>query len=198
MQSLYEIETTVLRSSRTQGLSWGVSEEVGKAIRVLEQSNLAGLESFKRIVDLGFDNLNKLLEVNQKNTSNLCPIHFGLFFLDQSHKNNLHQTFHFENLVEPLVSLPFLIKAARKNLIYFRLDSKELVLNISPGSLFSVDKNQIPQVISKFSLTLTTQREIQFSPKTWDDLYKLSLETFVDESEEKRISGAGAGLTDND
>ena len=66
MQSLYEIETTVLRSSRTQGLSWGVSEEVGKAIRVLEQSNLAGLESFKRIIDLGFDNLNKLLEVNQK------------------------------------------------------------------------------------------------------------------------------------
>jgi hypothetical protein len=45
---------------------------------------------------------------------------------------------------------------------------------------------------------LTTQRGVQFSPKTWDDLYKLSLETFVDESEEKRISGAGAGLTDND
>ena len=198
MQSLYEIETTVLRSSRTQGLSWGVSEEVGKAIRVLEQSNQAGLESFKRIIDLGFNNLNKLLEVNQKNTNNLCPIHFGLFFLDQSHKNKLYQTLHFESLVEPLVSLPFLIKAAKKNLIYFHLDSKELVLNISPGSLFSVDKNQIPQVISKFSLTLKTQREIQFSPKTWDDLYKLSLETFVDESEEKRISGAGAGLTDND
>ena len=86
MQSLYEIETTVLRSSRTQGLSWGVSEEVGKAIRVLEQSNFSGLESFKRIIDLGFDNLNKLLEVNQTNTNTLCPIHFGLFFLDQSHK----------------------------------------------------------------------------------------------------------------
>ena len=159
---------------------------------------MSGLESFKRIIDLGFDNLNKLLYVNQKNTNNLCPIHFGLFFLDQSHKNKLYQTLHFESLVEPLVSLLFLIKAAKKNLIYFHLDSKELVLNISPGSLFSVDKNQIHQVISKFSLTLTTQREIQFSPKTWDDLYKLSLETFVDESEEKRISGAGAGLTDND
>lgn len=198
MQSLYEIETTVLRSSRTQGLSWGVSEEVGKAIRVLEQSNFAGLESFKRIIDLGFDNLNKLLEVNQTNTSNLCPIHFGLFFLDQSHKKNLHQTFHFESLVEPLVSLPFLLKAAKKNLIYFHLDSKEIILNISPGSLFSVDKNQMPQLISKFSLTLTTNREILFSQKTWDDLYKISLETFVDESEEKKNSGAGAGLTDND
>ena len=73
-----------------------------------------------------------------------------------------------------------------------------MTLNISPGSLFSLDKSKIPQLISKFSLTLTTQREAQFSQKTWEDLYKLSLETFVDESEEKRISGAGAGLTDND
>ena len=124
MQSLYEIETTVLRSTRTQGLSWGVSEEVGKAIRVLEQSNLAGLESFKRIIDLGFDNLNKLLEVNQINTNNLCPIHFGLFFLDQSHKKKFHQTFHFENLVEPLISLPFLIKAAKKILFIFTWTQK--------------------------------------------------------------------------
>ena len=198
MRSLSEIDVTSKRATRAVGFSWGISEEVGKAIRVLEQSNLAGLESFKRIIDLGFNNLDKLLEVSQTNTSNLCPIHFGLFFLDQSHKKNLHQTFHFESLVEPLVSLPFLLKAAKKNLIYFHLDSKEIILNISPGSLFSVDKNQIPQLISKFSLTLTTKREILFSQKTWDDLYKISLETFVDESEEKKNSGAGAGLTDND
>ena len=198
MQSLYEIETTVKRSAKAQGLSWGVSEEVGKAIRYLEQSNLVGLESFKRIIDIGLDNLTKLLVIDQKNNQNLCPIHFGLFFLDQSHKKNLHQKFYFDSLKEPLIIIPFLSKAAKKNLIYFHLDSKELVLNISPGSLFSIDKNQIPQLISKFSLTLTTQREAQFSQKTWDDLYKLSLETFVDESEEKRISGAGAGLTDND
>ena len=31
-----------------------------------------------------------------------------------------------------------------------------------------------------------------------DYLYKLSLDTFVEETEEKKISGAGAGLTDND
>ena len=38
MHSLYEIETTIKRSSRAKGLSWGVSEEAGKAVRVLEQS----------------------------------------------------------------------------------------------------------------------------------------------------------------
>ena len=36
MHSLYEIETTVKRSAKSQGLSWGVSEEIGKAVRVLE------------------------------------------------------------------------------------------------------------------------------------------------------------------
>ena len=38
MHSLYEIETTVKRSSRAKGLSWGLSEEAGKAVRLLEQS----------------------------------------------------------------------------------------------------------------------------------------------------------------
>ena len=51
MHSLYEIETTVKRSAKSQGLSWGISEEIGKSIRILEQSGLQGLESFKNIVD---------------------------------------------------------------------------------------------------------------------------------------------------
>ena len=43
MHSLYEIETTIKRSSRAKGLSWGVSEEAGKAVRVLEQAEFQGL-----------------------------------------------------------------------------------------------------------------------------------------------------------
>ena len=119
MHSLYEIETIVKRSAKSQGLSWGVSEEIGKAVRVLEQSGLQGLESFKNIIDYGFDNLIKLTDINQKEISNLCPIHFGIFFQDQSHLKEMHQTFEFKSLQEPLISIPFLIKAAKKNLIYF-------------------------------------------------------------------------------
>ena len=36
MRSLSEIETAVKRASRAVGFSWGVSEEVGKSIRLLE------------------------------------------------------------------------------------------------------------------------------------------------------------------
>ncbi len=198
MHSLYEIETTVKRSSKARGLSWGISEEVGKAIRYLEQSNLAGLESFKRVIDRGFDSLTKLLEAEQKNTVNLCPVHFGLFFLDQSHRKDLLKKLDFENLIEPLISIPFLIKASKRNLIYFNLKSKELDLSISPENILLTNTRKLPHYISNFSLSLTTKRNGLYSQDTWDDLYKISLETFVEESEEKKLSGAGAGLTDND
>ena len=36
MKSLSEIETTVKRASKAAGYSWGVSEETGKSIRLLE------------------------------------------------------------------------------------------------------------------------------------------------------------------
>ena len=114
MHSLYEIETTIKRSSRAEGLSWGVSEEAGKAVRMLEQSEFQGLESFRRLIDLGLNNLNKLLDLDQSNTRNLCPIHFGIFFLDQSHNKELHRTYNFKNINEPLLIVPFLSKSAKK------------------------------------------------------------------------------------
>lgn len=198
MHSLYEIETTVKRSAKSQGLSWGVSEEIGKAVRVLEQSGLQGLESFKNIIDYGFDNLIKLTDINQKETSNLCPIHFGIFFQDQSHLKEMHQTFEFKSLQEPLISIPFLIKAAKKNLIYFHIHSDNLKISITPSEMTSIDQNKIPNLINNFSMHVTPQRQSQYSDKTWEGLYQLSLETFVEETEEKKLSGAGAGLSDND
>ena len=37
-----------------------------------------------------------------------------------------------------------------------------------------------------------------FSTKEWKELYRLSEETFVEESDSLKNKGAGAGLTDND
>ena len=37
-----------------------------------------------------------------------------------------------------------------------------------------------------------------FDDNEWEELYKLSEETFVEESEALKQSAAGAGLTDND
>ena len=172
MHSLYEIETTVKRSAKSQGLSWGISEEIGKSIRILEQSGLQGLESFKNIVDFGFDNLTKLTDINQKTTTHLCPIHFGIFFQDQSHLKEMHQTFKFESLKEPLISIPFFIKAAKKNLIYFHIHSSEINISINPGEMTSITHNQLPTSITINSTKVTQQRKNPYANEPCEDLYK--------------------------
>ena len=198
MHSLYEIETTVKRVARYQGLSWGIAEEAGKVVRSLEQSELPGLECFNRLVNFPYNKCQTFIDLNKNNHKNLCPIHFGLFFLDQSHATDLHQSFKFLNMQEPLLAIPLLIKAAQKNLISFDFTSNELKFLISSGNIMILDKNEIPHQSNNITLKISNQRQHQYSEKTWERLYELSLETFVEESEEKKLSGAGAGLTDND
>ena len=48
MRSLSEIETAVKRASRAVGFSWGVSEEVGKSIRLLELFGLPGIRNLNQ------------------------------------------------------------------------------------------------------------------------------------------------------
>ena len=198
MHSLYEIETTVKRVARHQGLSWGIAEEAGKIVRSLEQSELPGLESFNRLVSFPYNKCQTVIDLTKNNHKNLCPIHFGLFFLDQSHDPELYQSFQFLNIQEPLLTIPLLIKAAQKNLISFDFTSTELKFLISSGNIMILDKNQIPHQSNNITLKISNKRKHQYSEKTWERLYELSLETFVEESEEKKLSGAGAGLTDND
>jgi len=81
MHSLYEIETTVKRVARHQGLSWGIAEEAGKIVRSLEQSELPGLESFNRLISFPYSKCETVIDLAKNNYTNLCPIHFGLFLV---------------------------------------------------------------------------------------------------------------------
>ena len=90
MKSLSEIDTTSKRASRASGFSWGIAEEVGKNIRLLE---LFGLPGVKNLTQYYLDRKSKKYEdlkiINQKNISNtlaFCPIIAGVSFLDQSKK----------------------------------------------------------------------------------------------------------------
>ena len=67
MKSLSEIETTVKRASKAAGYSWGVSEEIGKSIRLLELFNLPGVK-----------HLNEYLNEKNKNNwiSNIFKFNF--------------------------------------------------------------------------------------------------------------------------
>ena len=48
MRSFSEIETTVKRATKAIGFSWGVAEEVGKNVRLLEMFGLPGLKNINQ------------------------------------------------------------------------------------------------------------------------------------------------------
>ena len=45
MKSLSEIETVSKRATKAAGFSWGVAEEVGKNIRIIEMYGLPGIKN---------------------------------------------------------------------------------------------------------------------------------------------------------
>ena len=87
MKSLSEIETVSKRASRAAGYSWGICEEVGKNIRLLEMFGLPGIKNLNDYFDKKkkqkFENL-KLINAENKSTKfQYCPIISGTSFLDQ-------------------------------------------------------------------------------------------------------------------
>ena len=49
MRSLSEIETTSKRASKALGFSWGIAEEIGKNIKLLEMFNIPGVRNLNQI-----------------------------------------------------------------------------------------------------------------------------------------------------
>jgi len=203
MISLSEIDTTSKRASRAAGYSWGISEEVGKNIRMLEMFGLSGIKNlidfFKKKKQQQFENLN-LININNKTTKfEFCPIISGISFLDQIKSlENLHEI-KFENIAYPLLFLPFVSRASEvigKRLL-LKLDDKEFLLNFNNNIYSNFIKNEIIEVATVVSIKFLENSD-SFSEKDWKELYKLSEDTFVEESDSLKQSGAGAGLTDND
>jgi len=60
----------------------------------------------------------------------------------------------------------------------------------------NIDKQAIP-LANEINIEFLENKN-SFSEQDWKELYKLSEETFVEESESSKTKAAGAGLTDND
>ena len=48
MKTLSEIDTTSKRAAKGAGFSWGISEEIGKNMRLLELFGLAGIKNLNK------------------------------------------------------------------------------------------------------------------------------------------------------
>jgi hypothetical protein len=203
MQSFSEIDTTSKRASKAAGFSWGVAEEIGKSIRSLELFGLPGVINLnlylKKIKKNHPKKLNRIDKENKPKDKELCPIYSGVAFLDRCRQLETLQSIKFYDVSYPLLILPFISRASEI------LGKKILVQFNNTSFLTNFDKSILSKNIDEKVNPLTNEISIEFlenknsfSDQDWNELYKLSEETFVEESDSLKQSGAGAGLTDND
>ena len=201
MQSLSELDTTSKRASRAAGYSWGISEEIGKAIRNLELFGLPGIINLnlylKKIKKNHPEKINKIDKENKN--KELCPIYCGVAFLDQRNQLEKLKIIKFYNVNYPLLILPFISKSSeilgKKILIQF--NNTSFLANFNKSILSKNIDTQICSLTNEIRIEILENKN-SFSEQDWKELYKLSEETFVEETESLRSKGAGAGLTDND
>lgn len=203
MITFSEIETTTKRASKAAGFSWGVAEEIGKSIRSLELFGLPGiisLNQYLKIIKKKHPSRITKIEKENKNTDReFCPIYSGVAFLDRCLELEKLKSLKFYNVNYPLLMLSFISRASESmsKRIFVQFDNSSFLLNFDK-SIYSKNFEKQTQSQAKVVNIEFIENKNSFSEHDWKELYKLSEETFVDESDTSKKTAAGAGLTDND
>ena len=203
MISLSEIETTVKRASKAIGFSWGIAEEVGKSIRLLELFGFPGIKNlnqyYKEKENKKFETLNIISENNFSSSAPFCPIIIGISFLDQIKNIESLNKIKFNKVAYPVIFLSFLSRASEiiGKKIYIKFDKNEFLLNLNVNIYSNLMNDQFPNLSENIEVIFIENKD-NFSELEWQNLYKLSENTFVEENESLKKNAAGAGLTDND
>ena len=203
MKSFSEIETTSKRASRAVGFSWGVSEEIAKGIKLLEFFGFSGIKNlnqyYKYIDKKKFKFLKAINKNNKSNKLPLCPINLGVSFLDQIKTLESLKKIKLYKIAYPMLLLPFLSRSSEiiGKKILFKFEKNMFLLNFNVNILSNFSKKEFPAIAKKTEISFLQNKD-SFTEKEWKNLYKLSENTFVEETESLKQGAAGAGLTDND
>ena len=203
MKSLSEIDTTSKRATRAAGFSWGIAEEVGKNMRLLELFGISGIKNLNKYLKdykkKQFQKISLISNINESVKIPFCPIILGTNFIDQVNLLDKTENIKFTNVAFPILFLPFISRASEiaGKKIFLKIDEKEFLLNLNQSIYSNYLKNEILENSNKVNISFIDNNNL-FNENEWKELYKLSEETFVEETESSKIGAAGAGLTDND
>ena len=204
MRTSSEIETISKRATKAAGFPWGVAEEVGKNIKNLELLGISGIENLNLYLEMvkGFETYSpKEISVGNKIEPNFfCPFYTGTALLDSASKVEEIKNLKFYSINFPILLIPFINRLSDKigKKIKFQIDDHNFLLNLN--KFISTDSYLEGLIIKSAKIVkIEIQENIDsFQDKVWDQLYNLSSETFVEETDRLKENAAGAGLADND
>ena len=129
----------------------------------------------------------------------LFQLTVGMKLKQVNHELEKLKSIKFYNVSHPLLMLPFISRASEimSKKILVQYDNTSFLLNFDK-SIFSKNIDKQAQSLTNVISIEFIENKNSFSEQDWRELYKLSEETFVDESDSSKAKAAGAGLTDND
>ena len=204
MRSSSEIITVSKRATKAAGYSWGIAEEVGKNIDVLELIGIAGIQNLKSYLSdiktktpIGPDVIESQ---NKIDNESLCPILTGVSLIDDFKNIEILKEINFYNVSFPLLMIPFISRLSFLigKRVSIEIDEYKFKFNLDKYMFSNSDINSLILENAKNVRITIFENEDSFSQEVWDELYKLSTDTFVEENEKLKSTAAGAGLEDND
>ena len=204
MRSSSEIISVSKRATKAAGYSWGVAEEVGKNIDVLELIGIAGIQNLKSYLsDIKTKTPigpNGIKSQNKINNESLCPILTGVSLIDDFKNIEILKEINFYNVNFPLLMIPFISRLSFLigKRVSIEIDEYKFKFNLDKYMFSNSDINSLILENTKNVKIEVFENEDSFSQEVWDELYALSTDTFVEENEKLKSTAAGAGLEDND
>ena len=209
--ALIEVEAMAKKAARGAGYSWGMAEEAAKATRWLCAAGFDGVAELAKTLqtvdgkDPGTMTPGALGGDWQGSTDTLCPLSTGAALSDSA-------VFWAEsgktasNVIAPLLLLPFAANAALQlgSPVTLSWQDTQLVTdgrNVGATS-HEIDVDRAKTLQVQVGGTLSNARPTSFratpTEADWATLERFAHRTYAPDTEESRLKGAGAGLSDND
>ena len=210
MYSLGEIETQCKKASKGVGLTWGLAEEAGLIARHLSEFNLPGSDTIfinlKFTEDNGWPDYLASIESLDKGGEPINGLLLGIMILDQVSDLVGHDTSFSESVVGPLAVVGALLRLQNER-YFFSISWQNCNIRMN-GDGFSVEGTNLnPQIVNDFTLSIfrssikpvfEKEKNKRLPIKCWDFLTKMANKTYVPESTQSRLLGAGAGERENE
>ena len=188
-------------AARGSGLSWGQAEEVSFATVWLFKN---GFDVSNDLIDLLESDIihppNSIDEnIWQNKSGDLDPIKSGVALLDL----NINKTVVLRNVFLPYFLIPFVAQLSQSMLIKANNFSAMLI-----DGRVKTNVKDLPSRSEEVKLSAISDKiELKYSQvpnrckvadDVWNRLEELTYLTYAPATEESRVLGAGAGLSDND
>lgn len=204
--SIGEIGALAIKAARGSGMEWGLAEEAGYAVKWLQSHHLPGVSALCKYLSWR-QNVSPSIWPNITGESgDYCPIAIGAAYSDGLFGDEAQ----FSRVRLPILLAPFV--ALRATDQPKTLSIGNIVLSFTPDGI-GCKTNKTAMLVDSSACQISTtchsllsitriKRELPRVPTTTtaciNILNGFAKNTYAPATEESRLSGAGAGLNDND